>query len=282
MSNVSRRVKRLTSGAPIGNLTRIGNGYVRDEVGRPFRLIDAEQDAANQKRRARFRDKRGFAFGHMRNMTDITDNLSNKYCGYILLLQPHIAFQTNVLVTEGRESTPLNLADLARIWAVSIRTARVVVSELEARSILFETAGTFTLNERYHFRKKATEDVDALIKTYFTALKSFDMKAADLGFVYKLLPYIHYDTNLVCADPFAAAEDIRFLTDGEMGEIVGLDERQVKAVLTRLRKSRILDEWINAGDKREKFTVINPYVFSRKRGEPDGAIAALFAKWKQN
>ncbi|WP_244863412.1 hypothetical protein [Paenibacillus cisolokensis] len=160
---------------------------------------------------------------------------------------------------------------------MSKRTARGIVAEFEARSILFEDGGRFTLNDRYHFRKKANDEVDALIKTYFTALRAFRLTAADLGFVYKLLPYVHYETNLVCADPFAPAEEITFLSDKEIGDIVGMTETKTKEALGRLRKARIIGEWIDAEDRRKKFTALNPYVFYRKQGEPDGMLAALFA-----
>lgn len=231
---------------------------------------------SGRKRRQMARDKRHFSFGHMKYMREITTGLSNKYCGYLLLIQPYIAFKSNVLVTEGRESKPLSIDDLAKVWSVSKRTARVIVDEFERRSILFEAGGQFTLNDRYHFRKKATGEVDALIKTYFTTLKSFNMTAADLGFVYKLLPYVHYETNVICADPFVNPEEVRFLNETAIAEIVGMSALKAAQTMARLRKSGIIGEW-STTDRREKLTVLNPYVFYRKTGEPDQTLRTLFA-----
>lgn len=277
MSDTTQKVAQIISGSPIGSLTPVSKRYAKDEGGRIFMYTDIERYESARVRRWAQKDRRHFSFGHMLRMREITAELSNKYCGYVLLLQPYIAFKSNVLVREGREDIPLSTADLALIWDVSKRTARAVVSELEARSILFETDGVYTLNDRYHFRKKAgASEVDALIKTYFTTLKSFDLKAADLGFVYKLLPYVHYETNLVCSDPFAPAHEIRFLTDNELADIVGLNVRDTRSALKRLRDANIIGEWINAKDRREKFTALNPYVFYRRNGEPDGTTAALF------
>lgn len=277
-AELRRKVARIKSSAPIGHITPVSRRLAKDEAGRLFVYKTFEQYEAARKHAHFERDKRYFSFIHMRNIQEITRNLSNKYCGYILLLQPHIAFQTNVLVTDGRENTPLTLDDLARIWDVSKRTARAIVDELEARSIIFEAGGIFSVNERYHFRKSAAAgEVDALIKTYFSALKKFKLSAADLGFVYKLLPNVHYDTNLVCADPFAAPEDIRFLTDGEIGELVGLSATKTKEALKRLREANIIGEWVEAYDRRKKFTALNPFVFYRRQGEPDGMLRALFA-----
>lgn len=277
-AGLRKKVARIKSGAPIGKFTPMSGRLAKDEAGRLFTYMSLERYEAARKHAQFDRDKRYFSFIHMRNIQDITRDLSNKYCGYILLLQPHIAFKTNVLVTEGRENTPLSIGDLARIWDVSKRTARVIAGELEARSILFEAGGIYSVNERYHFRNSAAAgEVDALIKTYFTALKAFRLNAADLGFVYKLLPNVHYDTNLVCADPFAAPEDIRFLTDGEIGELVGMSATKTKEALKRLRNANIIGEWADASDKRAKLTALNPFVFYRKQGEPDGMLRALFA-----
>ena len=273
-----RKVSHLISDAPIGTLTPTSGRMARDEAGRVYHITSAVA-REKQKRTAQMaRDKRHFSFSHMQHIQEITRNLSNKMCGYILLLQPYIAFKTNVLVSEGRDQTPLTVDDLAQVWNVSRRTARTVIDELEARSIVFCVGGSITVNERYHFRKKVGKgEVDALIKTYATTLKKFRLSAADLGFVYKMLSNVHYETNLICADPFASPEYIRFLSDKEIGQLVGMSETKTKEVLARLRRAGIIGEWINAEDKREKFTALNPFVFYRKQGEPDGLLLALFA-----
>ncbi|MCU6709337.1 hypothetical protein M6D81_11525 [Paenibacillus sp. J5C_2022] len=257
-------------------MTPVSAEWARDERGALFKYTQAERVEAAKRRRWVARDKRHFSFSHMQYMREITQGLSNKYCGYLLLLQPYIAFKSNVLVAEGHGTAPLNINDLARVWNVTKRTARTVVGELEARSILFEMDGKFAVNERYHFRDKAGEGVNALIRTYFTTLKQFDMTAADLGFVYKLLPYVHYETNTVCADPFASPEEIRFLNEKEIAGLIGMHEKETIAVLRRLRKSNILRGYINAENRRDTFTILNPHVFYRKKGAPDSLVIALF------
>lgn len=272
-----RRITQIKGGAPIGKITPVTGRLAKDEGGRVFVYKSLEQHEAARRFMSYGRDKRNFSFTHIRNIADITRELSNKYCGYLLLLQPNIQFKTGVLVAEGREGAPLTLPQIARIWGVSKRTAAVVIEEFEARSILFGIDGSYVMNDRYHFRNKASGEVDALIKTYFTALKSFNMTAADLGFVYKLLQLVHYETNQICADPFARPEDIRFLSDKEIGEAVGMSETKTKEALARLRKSRIIGEWVSVEDKRKKLTVLNPYVFYRRNGEPDATLRSLFA-----
>lgn len=278
MSNLRQQLARIKSGKPAGAIQPTGNGNIgRDELGRVFYISSVEQIEAIRRRRQHGKDTRKFSFTNMRNIREITEGLSSKYCGYILLLQPHIQYETNVLIADDSSGRPVTIDDLAKIWNVSKRTARTVMGELEARSIVFDHGGRFEINDRYHFRKKASDDVDMLIKTFFTALKRFKMSAADFGFVYKLLPYVHYSTNVICSDPFAEnPEDIRFLNERQIATIVGMAESKTKETLARLRKAGIVGEWRKGADKRETLTVLNPYVFYRKNGQPDETLRALF------
>src|SRR5690606_9019457 len=126
---------------------------------------------------------------------EITEGLSNVYCGYIVTLQPYIEWETNILARKGEA---LQRRDFVRVLGVSQRTVGNVIRELIEVGVLIDEGTQFRINERYHFRKHAGAEADVLIKTFFTALKRFNVKPADLGFVYKLLPYVHFETNVIC------------------------------------------------------------------------------------
>lgn len=274
-AELRERLRRVASDRPVGQLTPVANGKAKDEYGRIYYFESVEQKETRIRSAALGRDQRVFSFSHMQHMKDITTNLSNKYCGYILLLQPYISFKSGMLVNDEK---PLKIAEIGDILGITKRTAQTLVKELELRSILFETDGTFTINSRYHFRKRAGDEVDALIKTFFTPLKRIKLTTADLGFLYKLLPHVHLDTNVICADPFVEnPEDVRFLNERSIAEIVGMNVDKARETMKRLHKAGVIGEWTMEGDGREKLTVLNPYVFYRKAGEPDGLLRTLFA-----
>jgi DNA-binding transcriptional regulator YhcF (GntR family) len=279
MSAYKRQMAQISSSRPIGEITPIGdNGYGRDEAGRIYSIMPIEQINAIQKAKQIGKDNRKFSFTNMIHLREIVADLSNKYCGYILLLQPHIQFKTNLLVVSDSDTTPLTIDDIAKIIDVQPRTANTVIKKLKAKDIVFETEQGFRINERYHFRKRAGGEVETVIKTFFTALKQLNVSPADLGFVYKLLPNVHYETNIICADPFVEnAADIRFLNEKQIAKLVGMSDSKTKETLARLRKAGVVGEWINGEDKREVLTVLNPYVFYRKKGQPDKTLQALFA-----
>ena len=278
LGELKRRMAQVSSTRPIGNITPIGNnGYGRDEAGRIYSYMPIEQLNAIRKAKEIGKDNRKFSFTHMIHLREIVADLSNKYCGYILLLQPHIQYKTNLLVVSDNDPTPLTIEDIAKIIGVKPRTAKTVIRELKAKEIVFETEQGFRINERYHFRKRAGGEVETVIKTFFTALKQLNVSPADLGFVYKLLPNVHYETNIICADPFVEQpQDVRFLNEKQIAELVGMTESKTKETLKRLRKAGVVGVW-NSDDSREKLTVLNPYVFYRKQGKPDSTLQALFS-----
>jgi hypothetical protein len=262
-----------------GALTPVGNnGYARDEQGRVFKYASVERLEAAKEAKKVGTDTRHFSFTHMQNLREIVGDLSNKHCGYILRLQPHIQFKTNALVKRGKDGDYMTLDDFAKTLKVTKRTVKAVVGELMKRDIIFEHNGHYSINERYHFRKKAGENVGVVIKTFFTTLERIDVSPADLGFVYKLLPNVHYDTNVICDDPFVdGPQDIEYLNEAQIAKLVGMSASKTKESLARLRKAGVIGEWFSGDDKREKLTVLNPYVFYRRNGMPDKTLQALFS-----
>lgn len=280
MNELSQRISIIKSSKPVGELHLVGNnGYAKDKLGRIYKVKSIESIEAFKRKMSIEQDKRDFSFTNMHNIKEITNHLTNKYCGYLILLQPNIEYKTGRLAEQKESSRSLTIKDISDIWGTSRRTAQRVMDEFELRSIVFNSDGVFTINSRYHFRDKS-KGVDALIKIFFSPLRTFKLSIADFGFVFKLLAYVHYETNMICEDPFADPENIKFLNDKEIGELVGLAEVKAREVLTRLRRAKIIGEFTNLEDKREKFTVLNPYVFYRKSGQPDSTLRAMFAKYK--
>lgn len=284
MNELSEKVSRLVSGKPIGELSEVGNNYYKDEAGRIYEVRGLEE-VKRRKEYAKFkRDKRHFTFTHMLHVREITENLSNKYCGYLMMLQPYIQFETNILVTKGRNPKPLDVKEIAEIIGVQPRSARSTLKKFEEMEIVKKLDdGCYKMNERYHFRKKAGVDVDMLVKTFHTAVKELKLKPAELGVLYKLLPYVHYESNLICENPLED-KDVKLLNKTEIAKKVGMSRQKLDKALKNLlsagviaeieRKSPIVPQAI--GDEREKVILINPNIITRITGEPNTTIKQIF------
>ena len=256
----------------VGNNRAIGT-----ETGRVYHVKSAEQVEAIERQKKIGRDRRHFAFAHMRNIREVTDNLSNKHCGYILMLQPYIQFKTNILV--GKKDEPLDNKGVAKALKITPRTAAALLKSLEQDDVIEITSdGYYKMNERYHFRKGIRSDRDMLVKTFSTTIRGLKLKPAEMGALYKLLPYIHYETNIICNNPFEEMPSkIRFLPTKEIADIMGLHEKKALTVIRELKRAGVVAETHRySEDLRVKFLVINPYIFYRQSGQPDATLQATF------
>jgi DNA-binding MarR family transcriptional regulator len=286
LSDIKRKLNEIKSDEPVGKITPTGlNGYGRDENGNVFKLESTE--ALDRRRAAVYKklDKRFFTFANMRTIRELTDNLSNKHCGYVLMLQPYIQFETNVLITPGRTEVPLNKKEIAGILGVHTKTLKRVLDELEHADVINVTADdNYVINDRYHFRKKVgKESVDILIKTFHTTVRELKLKPAEMGVLYKLLPYVHYETNLICEDPFELdPTKVRFLNASQIADKGGISRQKVAEVIKALDKAGAIAQVQRklfkqlGGDKREALVILNPYIFYRKQGKPDALLMQIF------
>jgi len=279
MSDLRKRLAQITSNKPVGNLAPFSNRAAVDDLGRAFLFTPIDEVERLRKRKVIGTDTRHYSLTNMRTVPELLGDVPRKLLGYVLMLQPHIEYGTNALIRGEGDDTRLRAADFAKVWKVQRRAAIENVAELERLSIIFGNAdGTYTINERYHFRGKVRDETaeGAVIKTFFTAFKRFDLKPAEWGFVYSLLPFVHYESNVICADPFEAnPENVRYLSEKQIAEKLQMDYREARRILKRLRDARIATS-TNIGDQRESLTQMNPFVFFRQAGYPSAALATPF------
>lgn len=287
MGDLKRKVHDLKSGKPKGQITFVTNGLGADESGNVYKIESMESARQKEIQAYKKRDKRHFTFSHMQYIREITDKLSNKTCGYIFMLQPYIEYKTNTLVTPGRNYRPLDIGDFAEIFGIGRRYVKPILEKLEKEGVIDTETGHYRMNDKYHFRKKAGEDVSMLVKTFSSKVKGLDLKPAEMGVIYKLLPYVHYDTNLICANPFEEyPANVRYLNKTEIAKIVGISRQKIEetlrnlvkagAVVTVQRKARVVPTC--DGDGRDTLVILNPDLISRKRGEHGPLIQQLFAE----
>jgi hypothetical protein len=216
------------------------------------------------------RDNRHFSFTHMENIREVISNVSAVHCGYLLILQCFMEFGTGKLTLTRKEmpkAVGTSESTFNRFWRV-----------VRSRGIVTLTNGEWYINPRYHFRQQAKSDrvIKLFTTTILQLMEADKMKPAELGFLYKLLPYVHYETNMICSDPFVAIQDIQFLNAAAIAELVGMEPKETRKTLDKLRKAGVVAETIRRDDKRDRLFTLNPFVFYRKKGQPDDALRGLF------
>lgn len=250
-------------------------GEVVKELKAGDRIISKKQ-AESYKNKAGT-DKRHFSFGKMKKMKEVAEKLDAKKCGYIVKLLPFMQYGTGYLLKEDGSvmKTKTDLGNGLGVKKVASRN-KIIDALIEVSAIEVDENG-YKMNPDIHIRNAVTGN--ELIKLFKTTLEklSNDLKPAELGYLYKLLPYVHYQTNLVCSDPFEEnPENLFFLNQASLGELLGLEHKEIKNFITKLRKKGVIAEALNESDARNKKYYVNPYIFYRKKGYPDDTLRSMF------
>jgi hypothetical protein len=234
-----------------------------------YYLRSKKQDEAYKKIQYNQQDNRHFTFADMVNIREIIQNVSTVHCGYLMILQCYMELNTGKL--------RLTKAEIPKEIGLSQSTFKRFWDEMIKHEIIIIKNGEYFVSPQFHFRGKS--EGRNVIKLFITTLKRLknELSASELGFLYKLLPYVHYDTNMICADPFTKPENIQFLNKSQIALLVNMEEKKAAKVLDKLRKTDVIAETIRQDDKRDHIFTLNPYVFYRKKGKPDDTLRGLFA-----
>lgn len=234
-----------------------------------YSLRSKKQDEAYKRIQYNQQDNRHFSFADMENIKIVISNIKTVDCGYLLILQCYMEYGTGKLIISRKE--------MQKVLGVSKATFQRFWTTMRSNEIIFEVNGVFYINPDFHFRHHPNHN--RVIKLFTTTLKQLKdvLKPSELGFLYKLLPYVHYDTNMICADPFTDPENIQFLNKTQIALLVDMDEKKTSKLLDKLRKIGVIAETIRQDDRRDRIFTLNPYVFCRKRGKPDDTLHGLFA-----
>jgi hypothetical protein len=267
LSNIKSEGKRLAN-------LRIIDVSTGEDFSQEYTLRHRNQDEAFKTRNALLEGgrQREFTFGNMLNLPEVIAAIDDKYCGYLLYLQTYIDYDG--VLTGGNK--PMNRADIQKALGLADRAFKSFIKEMTTNGIIAEDNGKHRVNPAYHF--KGATDNRHVIKTFSAKVRSlYTVKnAKKLGFIYKLLPHIHFETNTVCENPFEQdVEKVDKLSKQQIAEITGVSE---KTVYTYLRRMKLGDEFVFAEIRRgnTKYYKLNPFIFYRRTGEPDATLREIF------
>jgi hypothetical protein len=244
-----------------------------------YSLRHRNQDAAYARLKgAETGRKADFTASNMKNLHEVYAVLTTAQCGYLMLLQCYVAYEGGVLI--NADKSPMSKREMKSVLQLDKKprtfydfynacVTNVIISELNN--------GTFAVNERYHFRGAFNNQF--VVKTYSAKIKRVyrEVKAADIGLIYRMLPFVHYETNALCDNPFEQnPKAISWFNRKELAEAIGVDPDTLGR---RLPKMTFDGEYVVArikvGSEPERYT-FNYRVIYRKDSEPDKTLQAMF------
>lgn len=276
------KMNAIRSGAPRGTLEYVTNGYAVDETGKPYHVESVEQRETRRRIMAQKGEgrTRSFVWNRMENITEVTDNLTPAQCGHLLVLSSFINYN-GLLVKSENVAEAMSTEDMQKVLRLEgskSSTFYDFLNACESGGIIEERAiGHYYVNSRFHFRGKT--EGDRVVKSYITRLRemSTSIGAHNTGILYRMLPYVHVDTNILCANPDEQIPKlIRKLNRKELAEATGLNVGTISRVTGRLifEGHPVFANIRTATDGA--YYMLNPSIFERKVREYTTTEKAIF------
>ena len=258
------------------------NGEQRISVpGATHKVVSiAQSDAFKAKKETeRFRQGRSvdFTASNMENIHEVYNVLTTAQCGYLMLLQCYVNYDGGTLVNANK--SPMSTSDMMEVLQLKRKSSTFYdfIKACMKHDIITEEDGVYAVNPRYHFRGAFNNQY--VVKSYTAKIKRVyrEVKAADIGLIYRMLPFVHYETNALCENPFEQdPRKIRWFNRKELAEVLGVDPATLGRRLPKMTfDGSYVVARIKVGSEPERYT-FNPSVFYRKDTEPDKTLQAMF------
>ena len=278
MSNLRKQVANLISGEPRRSLKYVGKGYAVDETGKPYYVESVEQRETRRRIMAQKGAGRSesFVWSRLDGMPYVIESLSTAQCGHLLMLSTYVDYD-GLLIRNENDITPMNSADMRKLLRLSDSTFYDFMKACSDCGIISEIDGRYYINGDYHFKGKTAGD--RVAKTVNTRLREWyrELGAHNLGILYRLIPYINVETNMLCANPEEKnPKYIKKLNRKELAEVVDVNPAVISRAVGRMiyKGVSVFAKITTATDGT--FYMINPKVISRNDRNYDTTVKAIF------
>jgi predicted transcriptional regulator len=170
---------------------------------------------------------------------DVTQTLKLNELGALIKLLPYLRFKgAGLLETKGK---PMTAKDIAKAIGKSERMAKGIIANLIEEGILVkegERKGVkYFVAEHFHTIGYTLEG-QAFTKLYQreTRLRADKLSIQEAGLLYKIIPYFHYQTYFLCANPDAnqKTEELVHLNQAQLADKINESRETVKRGINSL------------------------------------------------
>lgn len=168
----------------------------------------------------------------------ITRDLTLTEAGALIRLLPFLRFKSDgMLIDNGK---PLKQADIQRIICRGKRSTIDILTRLEALGVVTkEVSGrsnVYSISIEYHTFGNVRDGMKfTKLYQYHTNEITRDLDLNEIGLLYKILPYFHYRTFYLCANPDEPDEfAIEHLTREQLAELIGHEPETVSRLVAKL------------------------------------------------
>lgn len=245
------------------------------------RVVSNSQSEAYREREEFKGHSANFTFADMDEIGAIIGELSPAQCGYLLLLQCYVDYADGMLVDSRKQAlTTAQMMDVLQLKRKRTTFYDFLRVCLDHGIITKDTVDNYYVNPRYHFRGASRNRT--VIRSYTARIKEVyrEVNAADIGLMYRMLPYVHYGTNALCKNPYESdPKNIEWFNGRELAAILGVHEKSLSRSLPRMKfgGEYVIARLKFGSDSEMMRYFFNPNVFYRKSSAPDDTLIAMFS-----
>ncbi|MBO0602714.1 hypothetical protein I2483_13685 [Sporosarcina sp. E16_3] len=264
--------------------------YYNEETGQHLLIVDSEThyvgSFAQQEAQRRFAiqseggRKEKFFFNGMERLDYVIEALTSAQCGYLLVLSSYIDFG-GLIVKSENDKVPMSTTDMQRVLKITKTQQSSFYDFLDAclsHGIITDSGdGRFYVTKQFHFRGKT--EGDRVVMTMITKLREMyaEVSAHDIGLLYRLIPYIHKDSNMLCANPEEnSPKHVRKFNRKQLAEAIGVSPELISRATGRMvyRGKSVFAKVTTATDGT--YYMLNPQVFRRSNVDYDVTVRTIF------
>ena len=173
-----------------------------------------------------------FFFAHQR---ETFTHISPESATRLIYLNTFAGFNSNQLMRTTR--TPLKYTDLPKVLGLSVSTVSRFLKEVSPDYIEIDEEGRIFTNRDIFIRGRLTSNGEPFQKIYINNVRRLYQgvprrRDRQLGYIFKLLPYINVEYNLLCTNPMETIlEEVDLISVADFCDMVGYDVRHVNKLL---------------------------------------------------
>lgn len=175
---------------------------------------------------------------------NITKDLTLTEAGALIRLLPYLRFKGDGHLIEN--GNPLKQADIQRIVGRSKANTIALLRRLEDLGIITKEAqgrsNVYAFNGDFHTYGIVNDGVKfTKLYQYHTNEITRDLDLNEIGLLYKILPFFHYKTFYLCANPDEEDENLlEHLTRERLAELIGHEPETVSRLVSRLQSKGVI------------------------------------------
>ena len=210
--------------------------------------------------------------------------LSKSTVTRLLMLSTYLDYDNKLVLElpktkkQAEEVEPMKRKDIQEVLGLSKNAFDKFMTEITRANILIKDGKVYKLSSEYFYRGETSKDI-YFSKMYVDTIRELyantsTRKHSTLSYVFQLMPFVHWKTNIIVADRMSSVDDMKQLNIYEICELLGLEvnkdavNKMKKELLsfkiTRDGKELYLFNYLivgGANGKRECY-VINPLVYN--------------------